>query len=43
MMFATFDCGHGIALALSRRCVLRVRLPFPVTLASWRYLRRNRK
>lgn len=37
----TLDCGYIIAVAFSRRRVVRIRLPFPVTLASWRYIIRH--
>ena len=40
MKLMALDCGYVVALAVSRR-VFRVRLPFPVTLHSWRYLVRR--
>jgi hypothetical protein len=36
----TYDCGYGVMMLIGRR-VYRAHLPFPVTLASWRYIFRN--
>ena len=37
----TYDCGYAVALLAGKK-LFRFRLPFPLTLHSWKYLWKNR-